>query len=355
MEEGDQGSIRNPSLKDDDYWSGLVQEFAEVFKEKLNGLPPDRGIHHVINTGDAHPVSRPPYKMSPLELDELQKQLKELLELGLIRPSQSPWGAPVLFVRKKPTPGEEDQPPKLRMCIDYRMLNKVTIKDISPLPRIDECLERLSGARYFTSLHLRSGYFQVRIAPEDIDKTAFNTRYGKYAWLVLSMGLSNSPPAFMSLMNKILADYIDKTCLVYLDDILIYSKTLEEHKQHVRQVLEKLQEEKLVVNTKKCTFGKKELIFVGYKISSQGISADPAKIEVIQKWPRMQNVQDVRRFIGFTQFYKRLIKGYAQVAAPLTDLTRGTGIKKRPIIWTNECQASFDALKRLISSSCGYE
>jgi hypothetical protein len=270
--------------------------------------------------------------------------------LGLIRPSTSPWGAPVLFVRKKPDPGS-NKPGALRMCIDYRILNKHTIKNSSSLPRIDECLERLSGARYFTSLDLRSGYHQIRIAPEDVEKTAFNTRYGQYSWLVLPMGLCNSPPVFQSLMNKVLADCIDKTALVYLDDILIYSKTMEEHKQHVRQVLKLLQKEKLVANLKKCEFGKKELTFVGFHISSAGIAPSPEKVKVLKEWPRMKNVQEVRQFVGFAQFYKRFIKNFASIAAPLTDLTRGTGIKKRPIVWTDECQRSFDTLKQLLSSS----
>jgi hypothetical protein len=341
---------KNPKLQTTAYWDGLVKEFGDVFMDKLPGLPPDRGIHHAIDVGDAQPISRPPYKMSPIELDELQKQLKELLQLGLIRPSTSPWGAPVLFVRKKPDPGS-NKPGALRMCIDYRILNKHTIKNSSSLPRIDECLERLSGARYFTSLDLRSGYHQIRIAPEDVEKTAFNTRYGQYSWLVLPMGLCNSPPVFQSLMNKVLADCIDKTALVYLDDILIYSKTMEEHKQHVRHVLKLLQKEKLVANLKKCEFGKKELTFVGFHISSAGIAPSPEKVKVLKEWPRMKNVQEVRQFVGFAQFYKRFIKNFASIAAPLTDLTRGTGIKKRPIVWTDECQRSFDTLKQLLSSS----
>ncbi|KAG0749205.1 hypothetical protein G6F29_013894 [Rhizopus arrhizus] len=170
--------------------------------------------------------------MSPAELDELQKQLKELLSLGLIRPSSSPWGAPVLFVRKKDG--------SMRMCIDYRALNKLTVRNSHPLPRIDECLDRLKGAKFFTSLDLKSGYHQVRIASEDVPKTAFNTRYGQYEFLVLPFGLTNAPPTFQSLMNRVLNDCLDKFALVYLDDILIFSKTKEEHQQHVRHVLANL-------------------------------------------------------------------------------------------------------------------
>ncbi|KAG2195271.1 hypothetical protein INT47_005046 [Mucor saturninus] len=336
--------------QDDTYWDQLVKEFTSVFRDELPGLPPDRGIHHLIDTGNANPVSRPPYKMSPLELDELQKQLKELLQLGLIKPSASPWGASVLFVRKKPDPGS-DKPGALRMCIDYRAVNKLTTRNSSSLPRIDECLERLGGARYFTSLDLKSGYHQIRIAPSDVPKTAFNTRYGQFSWLVLPFGLSNAPPVFQSLMSSILAEHIDKTVLVYLDDILIYSKNYEDHKKHVRQILNILKKEKLIANLKKCEFGKSELTFVGYRISRHGISPSPDKVKILQNWPRMTNVQEVRQFIGFAQFYKRFIKNFASIAAPLTDLTRGTGMKTRPIVWTDACQKSFDRLKELLASS----
>ncbi|OBZ81557.1 Transposon Tf2-9 polyprotein, partial [Choanephora cucurbitarum] len=341
---------KNPQLQNDSYWDELVREFGTVFQDSLPGLPPDRGIEHVIDVGDARPISRPPYKMSPLELQELQKQLKELLKLGLIRPSSSPWGAPVLFVRKKPDPGSH-KPGALRMCIDYRMLNKYTIRNSSSLPRIDECLEQLSGKKYFSSLDLKSGYHQIRINERDIPLTAFNTRYGQFAWNVLPMGLCNAPPVFQTMMNKVLADCIDKFALVYLDDILIFSDNWEDHKKHVRHVIELLKKEKLVANLKKCEFGKRELTFVGYRISAEGISPSPEKVKVIQEWPRMTNVQEVRQFIGFAQFYKRLIPNFATIAAPLTDLTRGNGLKKRPIVWNDDCQRSFDQLKKLLSSS----
>lgn len=342
--------IHSNKIGKDDYWKKLVQEFDEIFKTELPGLPPDRGIQHIINTGDARPISRPPFKMSPLELDELKAQIQELLKLGLIKPSSSPWGAPVLFVRKKPDPGSKE-PGKLRMCIDYRALNKLTVRDSSSIPRPDECLERLVGAKYFTSIDLKSGYHQLRIADEDIDKTAFNTRYGKFAFLVLPFGLSNAPPTFQRLMNNVLADCLDKFALVYLDDILIWSDNWEQHKRHVRHVLELLRKEKLVVNLKKCNFGKKELTFVGFHISRNGIKPSPEKVKVLEHWPKLTNVQEVRQFIGFAQFYKRFIKDFASIAAPLTDLTRGSGHKKRPITWNSDCQRSFDTLKKVLTSN----
>jgi hypothetical protein len=180
----------------------LANSFKQVLQNTLPGLPPKRVVQHVIDTGDAKPVTRPPYKMSPLELDELQKQLKELLSLGLIQPSTSPWGAPVLFVKKKNG--------SMRMCIDYRALNKVTLRNKYPLPHIDECLERFQGASHFTTLDLVSGYHQIQIQPSDVPKTAFSTRYGHYEFLVLPFGLTNAPPTFQNLMNDVLRDYLDK-------------------------------------------------------------------------------------------------------------------------------------------------
>lgn len=331
------------SLASGTYWDNLVKEFTTVFRDDLPGLPPDRGVAHVIDTGDAKPVNRSPFKMSPAELDELQKQLKELLSLGLIRPSSSPWGAPVLFVRKKDG--------SMRMCIDYRALNKLTVRNSHPLPRIDECLDRLKGAKFFTSLDLKSGYHQVRIASEDVPKTAFNTRYGQYEFLVSPFGLTNAPPTFQSLMNRVLNDCLDKFALVYLDDILIFSKTKEEHQQHVRHVLSLLRDAHLIANLKKCEFGKQELIFVGFKITPSGILPSPSKVDAITNWPRLSNVQEVRQFMGLAQHYRRFIPRFASIAAPLTDLTRGVGPKKRPIVWTADCQASFDRIKELLSSA----
>ncbi|KAG2190783.1 hypothetical protein INT47_012934, partial [Mucor saturninus] len=327
----------------DDKWNGLVKEFDDVFLEGLPGLPPDRDVQHVINTGEAEPTSKPPFKMSPRELDELKKQLKELLDLGLIRPSSSPWGAPILFVKKKDG--------AMRMCVDYRALNKVTIRNNHPLPRIDECLERLRGSNHFTSLDLKSGYHQVRIQPSDVPKTAFNTRYGQYEFLVLPFGLTNAPPTFQHLMNNVLGDCLDEFALVYLDDILIFSKTPEDHEKHVRHVLNRLREAKLVANLKKCEFNKQELVFLGFHVSALGILPSPDKVKAVQNWIAPTNVQEVRQFIGLAQHYRRFIPGFAGIAAPLTDLTRGVGPKRRSIVWTDECQASFELLKEKLTSA----
>ncbi|KAG1393183.1 hypothetical protein G6F60_011646 [Rhizopus arrhizus] len=322
----------------------ILDEFHDVFRNDLPpGLPPVRVVEHVIDTGDANPINKPPFKMSPLELDELRRQLKELLTLGFIRPSSSPWGAPVLFVRKKDG--------TLRMCIDYRAVNALTRRLNTPLPRIDECLERLGGARYFSSIDLKSGYHQVRIKDEDVAKTAFNTRYGSYEFLVLPFGLTNSPPTFQKMMNAVLHDFIDKFVLVYLDDILIFSKTQEDHYKHLRLVMQRLRENKLYANPKKCVFNRSEVEFLGYRVSANGTLPSESKVKAVQEWPQPTNVQEVRQFVGLCSHYRRFIPGFSSVAAPLTDLTKGTGAKRRPIQWTDECQAAFDNLKNLMSSA----
>lgn len=297
----------------------LMKDFPSVFKDKLSGLPPVReDFAHVINVPeDAKPINRPPFRMSPAKLDELQRQLNELSSLGFIRPSSSPWGAPVLFVKKKN--GE------MRMCIDYRAINKLIIRNSTPLPRIDECLDRMHGASWFTSLDLRSGYHQIRIKDSDVPKTAFNTRYGKFEFLVLPFGLSNAPPSYQAWMNNILKDCLDKFVLIYLDDACIFSKTLEEHISHVNHVISIFESHGLVVNLKKCEFGKRELEFLGFRVSQAGILPSISKIKAIQDWVRPTNVQEVRQFLGLAQHYCRFCPSFSAIAAPLTELTHGTG------------------------------
>ena len=222
-----------------------VREYLSVFPNDLPGLPPDREIEFCIELipGTA-PISRAPYRLAPAELKELKAQLEELIEKGLIRPSHSPWGAPVLFVKKKDG--------SLRLCIDYREINKATIKNKYPLPRIDDLFDQLAGSAVFSKIDLRSGYHQLKIREEDVPKTAFRTRYGHHEFLVMPFGLTNAPAAFMDLMNRVFEDYLDKFVIVFIDDILIYSRSREEHAQHLRSVLQRLQSKKLYAKFKKC-------------------------------------------------------------------------------------------------------
>jgi hypothetical protein len=314
----------------------IVDEFIECFPDELpNELPPQRAHDHRIDLySDARPVYKPTYRMSPSELDELKKQLEELLSHGLIRPSVSPYGAPVLFVKKKDG--------SRRMCIDYRALNAQTIKNVYALPRCDELFDRLQGASVFTKLDLRSGYHQIRIHPDDIQKTAFNTRYGHFEFLVLPFGLTNAPATFMCMMNDLLRPYLDKFVIVYLDDILIYSKNEQEHEQHVRAVLDVLSKNKLYAKLSKCEFFQKEVTFLGCKFSARGKEMEPEKIKAILEWPIPRNASDVRSFLGLCGFYQMFIKNFGAIAATLSDLYK----KDREWKWTENEQFAFEWLKQ---------
>ncbi|KAL5816273.1 hypothetical protein ACOSQ3_024651 [Xanthoceras sorbifolium] len=254
-----------------------VCDFPDVFPEELPDLPPEREVEFVIDVilGTA-PISVAPYRMAPAELKELKLQLQELLDKGFIRPSVSPWGAPVLFVKKKDG--------SMRLCIDYRQLNKLTIKNKYPLPRIDDLFDQLRGATVFSKIDLRSGYHQLRVKDSDIQKTAFRTRYGHYEFVVMPFGLTNAPAAFMDLMNRIFRPYLDLCVVVFIDDILIYSQTAAEHDRHLRIVLQILREKKLYAKLSKCEFWLNEIAFLGHIISADGIKADPKKIEAVMEW-----------------------------------------------------------------------
>ncbi|KAL8105647.1 hypothetical protein AgCh_029446 [Apium graveolens] len=257
----------------------IVNEFPDVFPEELLGLPPDREIEFAIDLAPGtEPVSKAPYRMAPVEMKELAKQLQELLEKGVIKPSVSPWGAPVLFVKKKDG--------SMRLYIDYRELNKLTIKNKYLLPIIDDLFDQLKGAKYFSKIDLRLGYPQQKIKPEDIPKTAFRTRYGHYEFLVMSFGLTNAPSAFMDLMNKIFKEYLEKFVIVFIDDILIYSKAEGDHAEHLRTALEILRKKKLYAKFSKCEFWLQEVQFLGHIVSNEGIKVDRAKIEAITNWER---------------------------------------------------------------------
>jgi len=249
----------------------VVREYADVFPDDLPGMPPDRDIEFVIELQPGTtPISKRPYRMPPKELAELKIQLQELLDKGFIRPSASPWGCPALFVKKK-----DDS---LRLCVDYRPLNAVTIKNKYPLPRIDVLFDQLAGAKIFSKIDLRSGYHQIKIRPCDIPKTAFSTRYGLYEYLVMSFGLTNAPAYFMYLMNSVFMPKLDKFVVVFIDDILIYSKNEAEHEQHLRIVLQRLRDHKLYAKFSKCEFWLDTVKFLGHTISSEGISVDPSRV-----------------------------------------------------------------------------
>ena len=297
---------------------GIVEEFRDVFPEKLpKGRPPERDVEHEIKTDpEAEPPNRAPYKLGPNEQDELESQIKDLVAQGFIRPSVSPYGAPVLFVPKKDG--------RWRMCIDYRALNKQTIKDRFPLPRIDSLLDRLGSARVFSKLDLTSGYHQIAVKEEHIHKTAFRTQLGQWEFIVMPFGLCNAPATFQRLINKIFTKEIGDFVCVYLDDILIFSHSIEEHLEHLRHVLTRLRESKLYAKLHKCEFLKDKVDYLGFEISTQGIHASPEKVKAVVEWPRPENVHDVRSFLGLASYYRKFIRGFSEIARPLTDLTKAS-------------------------------
>ncbi|KAL0553615.1 hypothetical protein IC582_007515 [Cucumis melo] len=256
----------------------VVRDYPDVFHEELPGLPPHREIKFAreLETGTV-PISRAPYRMASVELKELKVQLQELLDKGFIWSSVSPWGAPVLFVKKKDG--------SMCLCIDYRKLNKVTVKNKYPLPRIDDLFDQLQGATVFSKIGLRSGYHQLRIKDSDVPKTTFRSRYGHYEFIVISIGLTNAPAVFMDLMNRVFREFLDTFVIVYIDYILINSKTEAEHEEHLRMVLETLRANKLYAKFSKCEFWLKQVSFLGHVVSKPGIFVDPAKIEAVTSWP----------------------------------------------------------------------
>ena len=294
----------------------MLQDRRQYFEEPT-GMPKPGKPNFSITLKPGYKVpDQRTYRMSPAELEEVQRQLKIYLERGWVRPSQSEFGAPILFVRKKDG--------TLRMCIDYRQLNAISVPNKYPLPRIDELLDQLHGAKYFTSLDLWSGYHQMAVDPASQDYTSFRTRYGLYAFTVLPFGLSGAPSAFMELMNNVLKPYLDKFVVVFLDDCCIYSRTAEEHVEHVRLVLDALNEAGLKVKASKCDFARNSVGFLGFLVTSEGLKVDPKKIEAVTKWLPPSDLHGVRSFLGFCNFYRRFVKDFATIASPLTDLTKST-------------------------------
>jgi hypothetical protein len=261
----------------------VVCELEDLFPEELPGLPPDRDVEFVINLvpGTA-PIGQSLYLMAKVELKLLKAELGSLLEKGFIRPSASPWGSPALFVLKKD--GTQ------RLCVDYRTLNAVTIKNKYPLPRIDDLMDQLRQAKFFSKIDHRSGYHQMKIRPEDIHKTAFVTRYGQYEYIVVSFGITNAPMYFMNMMNKEFMDELDKCVIVFIDDILVFSKTAEEHEEHLRIMLGKLRHHQLYAKFSKCEFWMEEVAFLGHVLSAEGVVIDPSKIEAVSKWQSPKSV-----------------------------------------------------------------
>ncbi|KAF8053493.1 hypothetical protein N665_1411s0024 [Sinapis alba] len=283
--------------------------------------------------------NRPDYRVNPEEAKELEKQLQDLMDKGYIRESLSPCAVPVLLVPKKDG--------TWRMCVDCRAINNITIKYRHPIPRLDDMLDELSGATIFSKIDLKSGYHQVRMKEGDEWKTAFKTKRGLYEWLVMQFGLRNAPSTFMRLMNHVLRAYICKFVVVYFDDILIYSTSLEGHLEHLEKVLETLRHEHLYANLKKCTFCTDQLVFLGFVVSSQGLKVDEQKIKAVQDWPTPTTIGHVRSFHGLASFFRRFVKDFSTLAAPLTSVIK----KDVAFKWGTEQEEGFQKLKDSLTNA----
>ena len=320
----------------------LIRQYQQVFPSDLPaGLPPVRGgVEHTIELvkGSA-PRGRPIYRMSPAELEELKKQLDDMLKKGFISPSKSPYAAPVMLVPK--ADGTK------RLVVDFRKLNEDTIKNRYALPLVDELFDQVQGAQYFSKIDLRTGFYQIPLKEEDRSKTGFNTRYGLYQYNVLPMGLTNAPATFMHLMNHTFRDFLDEFVLVFLDDIIIYSKNANDHLLHVRQVLQRLKDHKLYAKLSKCTFFQTEVEFLGHRLGAEGLKVMPEKVTSVASWPTPTSVKEVRSFLGLAGYYRRFVKQFSKIASPLTELTKDR-VKFR---WGKEEQEAMDRLKESLSAA----
>ncbi|BHF62235.1 hypothetical protein SprV_0200521600 [Sparganum proliferum] len=316
----------------------LLDEFAVQFDVNNRSLGHTKVLQHCIDTGDARPIRQAPRRIPINYQKDLEKMIQDMLNRSIIRPSSSPWASPIVLVKKKDG--------TLRLCVDYRRLNSVTKRDSFPPPRIDDTIDALSGAAWFSTLDLASGYWQVEVHPADRAKTAFVVPSGLYEFNMMPFGLANAPATFQRLMTTVLRDITPTACLIYLDDIIVHGKTVEEHNAHLREVLLRLRDAGLVLRTDKCKLLQNQTLLLGYILSPSGIHPDPDKISRICEWPTPKTSQEVRSFLGLASYYRKFVRGFAGIAAPLHRLTE----KSRPFLWTKECEAAFDQLKRALTS-----
>ncbi|GBN70184.1 Retrovirus-related Pol polyprotein from transposon 297 [Araneus ventricosus] len=317
----------------------LLQEFQNLFSTSDSDVGRCNMTQHRINTGNHPPIKQYPRRLPLAKKEEAERLVKEMVDNGIIEESSGPWASPIVLVKKKDG--------SARFCVDYRKLNEITIKDSYPLPRIDDTLDVLNGNQWFSTLDLKSGYWQNEIQPEDKEKTAFTTGQGLWQFKVMPFGLCNAPATFERLMETVLRGLTSEACLVYLDDIIIVGRTFQEHLNNIRKVFQRLQKANFKLSLKKCRFFRKEVSYLGHIISADGVKTDPEKTKAVVDWPRPETVHDLRSFLGLCTYYRRFVRNFSAIARPLHKLTEA----RSNFNWTEECEKSFNILKQALITS----
>jgi hypothetical protein len=330
---------RELTPEQNDAINNLLEAYKDIFASELHELGQNNVIQHVIDTGTERPVRQRAYRATLPDQQFISAEIQRMLDANIIQLSTSPWASPVVIVSKKNG--------KKRFCVDYRKLNGVTKRDAYPLPWIDEMMDTLGEAHWFSSMDLTSGYWQIGMDPDSIPKTAFISREGLYEFNVMPFGLCNGPPTFQRAMDNILGDYNWKFAMVYIDDINTFSRTFDEHLQHLQLVFQRIREAGLKLNREKCNFTRKELPFFGHVINEDGISPDPSTVQKILDYPQPQTVKGLWSFLGLAGYYRKFVKGFSQIAAPLFKLLRNN----ITYVWTIDQENAFNKLKELLTSA----
>ena len=318
----------------------LLIKYQGCFSKTSEDMGLTDRAEHRIDTGNSRPIKQAPRRIPLAKMQDVNREIKEMLAKGVIEESDSPWSSPIVLVKKKDN--------SIRFCIDYRRVNEVTIKDSHPIPRIESILDALSGSKFYSTIDLKSGYWQVKVAEEDKPKTAFSIPGGgHWNFTVMPFGLCNAGATFQRLMEKVLSHLSWEICMVYLDDIIVLAPDFSQHLENLDKVFGRLKEANLKINPKKCKLFQREVSYLGHIINGQGIKTDPDKIDAVQNWPRPNNIRDVRSFLGICSYYRKFVKGFSVIAKPLHKLTE----KSQKFVWDSDCQEAFDKLKRALTSS----
>ena len=333
--------LSNSILNDNEKvkFKNLFNKYRNVFAFPGDQLGRTSLVQHVIDTGDAIPIKQRPYRVSPDVKKEIDRQVDEMLEKGIIQESVSPWSSPVVLVKKKDG--------SFRFCVDFRKVNKVTKVDSFPMPLVADALDSLAGASVFSVLDLKSGFWQIQMQEDSKQKTAFSTHNGLYEFLTMPFGLVNSGASFQRLMGHILRGLEYRFALIYIDDIIIFSKSVDEHLDHLEEVFRRLRDANVKLNPKKCSFVKQRVEYLGHVVTLEGISPNPDKVRVVQEYPTPTNLKELRSFLGLANYYRRFVRGFSHIANPLNALTK----KNVPFVWTVACAEAFDKLKRALVSA----